>query len=87
MVRPRYPQRSLAEMWFRDSVDDCWEPWMRQADELLDDPQFVECRRHSHGAGRRAAGGAARALPPRSSCGCWCGSTSTTGATLRCSGS
>ena len=42
MVRPRYPQRTLAEMWFRDSVDDCWEPWMRQADELLDDPQLVE---------------------------------------------
>ena len=20
-------------MWFRDSVDDCWQPWMRQADE------------------------------------------------------
>ena len=29
-------------MWFRDSVDDCWEPWMRQADELLDDPELVE---------------------------------------------
>ena len=42
MVRPRCPQRSLAEMWFRDSVDDCWQPWMRQAEELLDDPQLVE---------------------------------------------
>lgn len=42
MVRARYPQRSLAEMWFRDSVDDCWEPWMREADALLDDPALVE---------------------------------------------
>ena len=42
MTSRRYRQRTLAEMWFRDSVDDCWEPWMRQADELLDDPQLVE---------------------------------------------
>ncbi len=42
MVSRRYRQRTLAEMWFRESVDDCWEPWMRQADTLLDDPELVE---------------------------------------------
>ncbi len=42
MVSRRYRQRTLAEMWFRDTVDDCWEPWMRQADELLDDRELVE---------------------------------------------
>ena len=42
MVSRRYRQCMLAEMWFRESVDDCWEPWMRQADTLLDDPELVE---------------------------------------------
>ena len=42
MVSRRYRQRSLAEMWFRESADDCWEAWMRQADTLLDDPELVE---------------------------------------------
>ncbi len=42
MVSRRYRQRTWAEMWFRESVDDCWEPWIRQADTLLDDPELVE---------------------------------------------
>ena len=44
MTSRRYRQRTLAEMWFRDSVDDCWQPWMRQADELLDDPESSTAR-------------------------------------------
>ena len=36
MTSRRYRQRSLAELWFREQVDDCWEPWMRQADQLLE---------------------------------------------------
>lgn len=42
MTSRRYRQRSLAEMWFRESAGDCWEPWMRQAGTLLDDPELAD---------------------------------------------
>jgi len=37
-----YHQRQLGEGFIRDSIDDCWEPWMKIADELLDDEELID---------------------------------------------
>ena len=42
MIRTRHHQPSLWTGVLAEEVDDLWEPWMRQADELLDDEQLVE---------------------------------------------
>src|SRR6516225_875924 len=35
-------QRQLGEGFIRDSVEDCWEPWMKMADEILDDEELID---------------------------------------------
>jgi IS5 family transposase len=42
MIERQYRQRQLAEGFFRESTDDLWEPWMRKADELLDDEELID---------------------------------------------
>jgi IS5 family transposase len=42
MIERKYHQRQLGEGFIRDSIDDCWEPWMRIADEILDDEELIE---------------------------------------------
>src|SRR5215468_4270252 len=37
-----YYQRPIGEGFIRDSVEDCWEPWMRKADEILDDEEMID---------------------------------------------
>src|SRR5215467_9570177 len=37
-----YYQRQLGEGFIRDSVEDCWEPWMNAADEILDDEELID---------------------------------------------
>jgi len=37
-----YYQCQLGEGFIRDSVEDCWEPWMRMADEILDDEELID---------------------------------------------
>ena len=39
MIERKYHQRQLGEGFIRDSIDDCWEPWMKKADEILDDEE------------------------------------------------
>ena len=42
MIERKYYQRQLGEGFIHDSVDDCWEPWMKIADEILDDEELIE---------------------------------------------
>ena len=42
MIERKYHQRQLGEGFIRDSVDDCWEPWMKKADEILDDEELID---------------------------------------------
>ena len=35
MIERKYDQRQLGEGFIRDSIDDCWEPWMKIADEIM----------------------------------------------------
>jgi IS5 family transposase len=42
VIERKYYQRQLGEGFIRDSVDDCWEPWMKIADEILDDEELIE---------------------------------------------
>jgi transposase-like protein DUF772 len=42
VIERKYQQRQLGEGFIRDSIDDCWEPWMKIADEILDDEELIE---------------------------------------------
>jgi len=42
VIERKYHQRQLGEGFIRDSIDDCWEPWMKIADEILDDEELIE---------------------------------------------
>ena len=42
MIERKYDQRQLGEGFIRDSIDDCWEPWMRKADEILEDEELID---------------------------------------------
>src|SRR5947199_9664753 len=42
MIRTRHHQPSLWTGVLAEEVDDLWEPWMRTADQLLDDEQLIE---------------------------------------------
>ena len=37
----RSSQRSFAEGLIAEAVGDLWEPWMRQADQVLEDEQLL----------------------------------------------
>jgi transposase, IS5 family len=41
MIRTRHQQQTLWGGVWAQEVDDLWEPWMRQADQLLDDDELV----------------------------------------------
>jgi transposase, IS5 family len=43
MIRTRHHQPSLWTGVLAEEVDDLWEPWMRTADQLLEDEQLIEC--------------------------------------------
>jgi IS5 family transposase len=42
MVRTHYHQPSLWTGVLAEEIDDLWEPWMRTADQLLNDEQLIE---------------------------------------------
>ena len=42
MIERKYHQRQLGEGFIHDSIDDCWEPWMKIADQILDDEELIE---------------------------------------------
>jgi IS5 family transposase len=42
MVRTHHQQPTLWTGFLKEEVSDLWEPWMRQADQLLEDEQLVE---------------------------------------------
>jgi transposase, IS5 family len=81
MIPARRWQMSFADGFIAEQVDDLWEPWMRHADQALNEDQLLEimqaawsklCKR-----ARRAAVPAPRL---RSSCASCCSSTFATGA-------
>ena len=42
MIRTCYAQPTLWTGFLKDEVSDLWEPWMRAADQLLDDDELVD---------------------------------------------
>ena len=42
MIERKYYQRQLGEGFIHDNIDGCWEPWMKIADEILDDEELIE---------------------------------------------
>ncbi len=42
MIAARRLQRSFADGFMGEEVKDLWEPWMRHADEALNDDQLLE---------------------------------------------
>ena len=42
MIELRHPQRRLGEGFFFEDVEGWWEPWMREADTVLDDEELLE---------------------------------------------
>lgn len=42
MIERKYDQHHFGEIFLKDSIDDCWEPWMKKADEILDDEQLID---------------------------------------------
>ena len=42
MIERKYYQRQLGEGFIHDNIDGCWEPWMKVADEILDDEELIE---------------------------------------------
>src|ERR1022692_1122052 len=42
MIRLRHQQASLWDAQFTAEVSDLWEPWMREADALLEDEDLLE---------------------------------------------
>ena len=41
MIATRRLQRSFADGFITEEVTDLWEPWMRQADQALEDDQLL----------------------------------------------
>jgi transposase, IS5 family len=42
MIERHYGQRQIAEGFFNEPIEDWWEPWMKKADEILDDEELIE---------------------------------------------
>ena len=42
MIQYRRLRRSFADGLIAEEVTDLWEPWMRHADEAIDDDQLLE---------------------------------------------
>jgi len=42
VIERKYYQLQLGYGFIRDSIEDCWEPWMKIADEILADEELIE---------------------------------------------
>lgn len=62
MIERHYGQRQIAEGFFGEAIEDWWEPWMKHADEILDDEDIINTvyealrRRHPQSATRGRMG-------------------------------
>jgi IS5 family transposase len=62
MIERHYGQRQIAEGFFTAPIEDWWEPWMKKADEILDDEELIDTvyealrRRHPQSATRGRMG-------------------------------
>jgi IS5 family transposase len=62
MIERQYGQRQIAEGFFNEPIEDWWEPWMKKADEILDDEELIDTvytalrRRHPQSATRGRMG-------------------------------
>jgi len=62
MIERHYGQRQIAEGFFNEPIEDWWEPWMKVADEVLDDEELINTvyealrRRHPQSATRGRMG-------------------------------
>src|SRR5215831_4196493 len=62
MIERHYGQRQIAEGFFSAPIEDWWEPWMKKADEILDDEELIDTvyealrRRHPQSATRGRMG-------------------------------
>ena len=52
MIELRHHQRLVWEGWFPEQAEEWWEEWMRQADQVLDDPELLEAVYQAQGKRR-----------------------------------
>jgi hypothetical protein len=73
VIVARRLQRSFADGFIAEEVQDLWEPWMRHADEALNDDQLLQIiQQELSKRSKRARPVVARGLQPKSFCGCCC---------------
>jgi IS5 family transposase len=53
MIQLRHSQRSLWDGFWAEEVSELWEPWMRQADAILDDETLVDAVYEAQGRRRK----------------------------------
>lgn len=82
MIAARRLQRNFADGLIAEEVQDLWEPWMRHADEALNDDQLLQIiQQELSKRYKRARPVDARGPQPKSCCACCCSSTCAAGAT------
>ena len=50
MIQLRHRQPSLWHSGLAKDIEDLWEPWMKEVDQLLEDAALVESAEHSIGS-------------------------------------
>ena len=50
MIQLRHRQPSLWHSGLAKDIEDMWEPWMKEVDQLLEDAALVESAEHSIGS-------------------------------------
>lgn len=84
MIQHQRRQRTFAEGFIAEEVDDLWEPWMRQANEVLQDDELLNLVQQELAKRCRKSKTRDVRLPQRKSlCGCYCSNTFATGV-MRC---
>ena len=82
MIAVRRLQRSFADGLIAEEVQDLWEPWMRHADEALNDDQLLQIIQQELGKRYKKSKTRGRPGPqPKSCCGCCYSSTCAAGVT------
>ena len=85
MIQHRRRQRTFADGFITEEVDDLWEPWMRQADEVLQDEELLNLVQQE--LVKRCRKSKTRGRPSRPQrkwlYGCCCSNTFATGV-MRC---
>ena len=68
MIQLRHRQPSLWHSGLAKDIEDQWEPWMKEVDQLLEDAALVESVYDAQGKRRLQTSASLRATPNASKC-------------------